>query len=124
MKSERVYSVYVIELSDESGRRKNPRFPCVYVGQTSKTPEERFVQHKEGGTFASLTVFRHGVRLLPELYERRNPVDPSEKPEKAELRLAKYLDAQGYTVKGGGLRAARARQAKRRKRLRPPGGTV
>lgn len=119
MKSGQTYSVYVIELSDGIGNRKNPDLPCVYVGQTSKTPEQRFAQHKEGGDLASTKVFRHGIRLLPELYEHRNPVDPAEKPEKAELRLAKYLDARGYTVKGGGLRAARRKQARRQKRLRP-----
>ena len=46
-----MYSVYVIELRREvlekaRFARKNPELrddkPCVYVGQTARTPEERF----------------------------------------------------------------------------------
>ena len=55
-----IYSVYVIELSrkvfTESAkfRAANPQFngvlECLYVGMTSKTPKERFIQHKTGHT--------------------------------------------------------------------------
>jgi hypothetical protein len=118
----RVFSLYVIELSDEAGPRKNPARPVVYVGQTSKTPEERFAQHKKGGKLASPRVFKHGIRLLPDLYRDRNPLSDSVDPVKAELKLAKYLEAHGYTVRGGGLRAERAKQRARRNRrpARPP----
>jgi hypothetical protein len=52
------YVVYVIELSrkvfNESikFREANPQFngvlECLYVGMTSKTPQERFEQHRSG----------------------------------------------------------------------------
>ena len=52
------FQVYVIELSkkvfSESSkfRNANPQFngvlECLYVGMTSKTPKERFEQHKTG----------------------------------------------------------------------------
>ena len=51
------YSLYVIELSREAlgesrfaTRNPDPREdkPCVYVGQTGLSPEERFTQHKAG----------------------------------------------------------------------------
>jgi hypothetical protein len=79
---------------------KNPDRPVVYVGQTSKTPEERFAQHKKGGKLASPRAFKHGIRLLPDLYRDRNPLSDSTDPLKAELKLAKYLEAHGYTVRG------------------------
>ncbi|MFT7033934.1 MAG: hypothetical protein ACJA2S_002443 [Cyclobacteriaceae bacterium] len=52
------YQVYVIELSkrvfteNAKFRIANPQFngvlECLYVGMTSKTPKERFEQHKTG----------------------------------------------------------------------------
>lgn len=52
------YSVYVVELSKRvftdnlKFRNANPQYngsmQCVYVGMTSKTPAERFEQHKTG----------------------------------------------------------------------------
>ena len=55
--SETRYSVYVINLSHDvldkhKFRKKNPLYvegqPCVYVGSTACTPDERFQQHKHG----------------------------------------------------------------------------
>ena len=52
------YYVYVVELSkrvfteSRKFREANPQFngvlQCLYVGMTSKTPRERFAQHKTG----------------------------------------------------------------------------
>ena len=51
------HNIYVIELDEQVLEKKkfreaNPDYvddsPCVYVGVTSKTPEERFEQHKSG----------------------------------------------------------------------------
>src|SRR3569623_1262251 len=63
------HSVYLILLRD-------PRRPApwgLYVGQTSRDPDLRFDQHKSGYK-ASGAARRHGVRLLPELPPRLNPV--------------------------------------------------
>ena len=50
------YHIYVVELSkrvfteNRKFREANPQFngvlECLYVGMTSKTPKERFLQHK------------------------------------------------------------------------------
>ena len=54
MKDKSTHSIYVIELrkevlSNKKFREKNPNYkpgkPCVYVGMTGKSPEERFQQH-------------------------------------------------------------------------------
>ena len=52
------YQVYVVELAkrvfteNAKFRAANPQFngvlECLYVGMTSKTPKERFMQHKTG----------------------------------------------------------------------------
>jgi len=52
------YHIYVVELSKKvftenaKFRKANPQFngvlECLYVGMTSKTPKERFLQHKTG----------------------------------------------------------------------------
>ena len=53
-----LYRIYVVELSkrvytlNSKFRTANPQFngvlECLYVGMTSKTPQERFQQHKTG----------------------------------------------------------------------------
>lgn len=52
-------------------RKANPNRdsarPCVYVGMTGLSPDERFQNHKQG-IKAARVVQRHGRRLLPELY--------------------------------------------------------
>ena len=53
--------------------KRDPKRPCVYVGMTGLTPEERFANHK-AGTKAAPVVKRYGLRLLPELYAHLNPM--------------------------------------------------
>src|SRR6266404_2500903 len=97
--------VYVVlldpkALKDVKLRRANPgripEKPCVYVGMTGLTPEERFANHKSG-IKCSRTVQRYGLRLLPELYEWLNPM-PFEAAAQMEGDLAEDLRRQGFTV--------------------------
>src|SRR5262245_45113884 len=78
---------------------RDPKKPCVYVGMTGLSPEERFANHKNGIKDASL-VKRYGIRLLPELYEHLNPM-PFEAAAQMEADLAEDLRRAGYTVTGG-----------------------
>jgi hypothetical protein len=78
---------------------RDEKKPCVYVGMTGLTPEERFVNHKQGLKAARL-VRHYGIRLLPELYEVFNPM-PFAAAAQMEKELAADLRAQGYTVAGG-----------------------
>jgi hypothetical protein len=82
------YQVYVIELSrrvfseNTKFREANPQFngvlECLYVGMTSKTPAERFRQHKtgyvnrKGHKLSAGIVFRYGGYLRPSLYDHLN----------------------------------------------------
>src|SRR5881394_2765559 len=65
--------------------KRDPKKPCVYVGMTGLTPEERFANHKAGIKDASL-VRGYGIRLLPELYEHLNPM-PFEAAVQMEMDL-------------------------------------
>src|SRR5258708_16851599 len=76
------HHVYVVLLDPAAARigkvrAANPdrdrKMPCVYVGMTGLTPEERFANHKAGTKAASL-VTRYGIRLLPELFDHLNPM--------------------------------------------------
>lgn len=62
------HSVYVVLLHDP--RRADPW--GLYVGQTSRDPDQRFDQHKSGYK-ASGAAKRFGVRLVPALTEHLNP---------------------------------------------------
>jgi hypothetical protein len=77
----------------------SPKKPCVYVGMTGLTPEERFANHKAGLKAAS-HVRRYGLRLLPELFAHLNPM-PFEAAARMEMDLAEDLRRAGYTVTGG-----------------------
>ena len=79
--------------------KRDPKKPCVYVGMTGLTPEERFANHKAGIKDAWV-VKRHGIRLLAELYTHLNPM-PFEAAAQMEQDLAEDLRRAGYTVTGG-----------------------
>ncbi len=102
------HNVYVVLLDPAAGRlrsvraanpNRDPKKPCVYVGMTGLSPEERFANHKAGTKAASL-VKRYGLRLLPEMYEHLNPM-PYEAAAQMEQDLAEDLRRAGHTVAGG-----------------------
>ena len=109
------YQVYVIELSkrvfteNKKFRDANPQFngvlECLYVGMTSKTPKERFEQHKtgyvnkKGHKLSANIVKKYGIYLRPSLFEHLN-VKPMTREQALlmEEKLALDLRRQGYAV--------------------------
>lgn len=107
------YTVYVIELSrkvyTENGkfRAANPQFngvlECLYVGMTSKTPQERFAQHRtgyrnaKGHKLSANIVERYGLYLRPSLYQHIGPLSGAEALD-VEKGLALELRRKGYAV--------------------------
>ena len=109
------YQVYVVELSkrvfteNAKFRAANPQFngvlQCLYVGMTSKTPKERFLQHKtgyinqKGHNISAAIVRKYGSYLRPSLYEHLN-MKPMTRDEALvmEEKLAWQLRKQGYAV--------------------------
>jgi len=108
-----IHTVYVIELSrkvfteDRKFREANPQYngvlECLYVGQTSKTPKERFVQHKtgyrnaKGHKLSANIVEKYGRYLRPSLYQHIGPLSRAEALE-VEKGLALELRRKGYAV--------------------------
>jgi hypothetical protein len=99
------YHVYAVELSDEVWnaarfRRANPGYqlgkPFVYVGMTGLDPDVRFDKHK-AGIQANSFVRDYGLRLLPGLYARYNPM-AYEAAREMEVELGIALRAKGYGV--------------------------
>ena len=99
------YRLYVIELDDAVCKRTTcaSQFsgkPHVYVGETAKSPEERFAEHLAG--VRSVRVGREfGVRLRPRLYRSRGPFPTRAAVRVAEGHLANHLRDRGYCVFGG-----------------------
>ena len=109
------YQVYVVELSkrvfteDAKFRNANPQFngvlQCLYVGMTSKTPLERFKQHKtgyinkKGHKLSANIVEKYGTYLRPSLYDEIN-LRPMTRAEALvmEQKLALDLRRKGYAV--------------------------
>ena len=89
------HSVYVVYLRNPTGDGR----AGYYVGMTGLTPQERFANHKAGIKSASV-VRKHGVRLVPVLYEHLNPM-PYEKAVRMEVELAESLRKRGFRVFGG-----------------------
>ncbi|HRH70806.1 MAG: ribose-5-phosphate isomerase [Flavobacteriales bacterium] len=108
-----VYTVYVIELhrkvytEDRRFREANPQFngvlECLYVGMTSKTPQERFQQHKTGALstkghdLSAAIVKKYGRYLRPSLYQDIGPLSRKEALE-VEKGLTLELRRKGYAV--------------------------
>lgn len=108
------YHIYVVELSkrvfteNAKFRNANPQFngvlQCLYVGMTSKTPKERFEQHKtgyknkKGYKISSNIVEKYGMYLRPSLYNHIDPLPTREAALKMEETLALVLRRQGYAV--------------------------
>ena len=99
-------NVYVIELDSKILKKdyflkenpnRDPSKECVYVGTTSKTPEERFKVHKSDSPKGSRKVREFGIALMPELYEDINPLT-REKAEDMEKTHAEDLRSQGFAV--------------------------
>lgn len=109
------YQVYVVELSkrvfteNAKFRAANPQFngvlECLYVGMTSKTPQERLKQHKtgyrnkKGHRLSANIVEKYGRYLRPSLYDHinRQPMTRAE-ALMMEEKLALDLRRQGYAV--------------------------
>ncbi|CAG5086598.1 GIY-YIG nuclease family protein [Parvicella tangerina] len=108
------YHIYVIELSKKvfnenyRFRNANPQFngvlQCLYVGMTSKSPKERFEQHKngyrnkKGYKLSSYFVEKYGLYLRPSLYNHITPISTREEALKVEKELTLKLRRQKYAV--------------------------
>jgi predicted GIY-YIG superfamily endonuclease len=108
------YRIYVIELSkkvyteNRKFREVNPQFigvlQCLYVGMTSKTPKERFEQHKtgyinkKGYKISANIVEKYGLYLRGSLFQHIDPVTSRAEALRVEEQLALELRRQGYAV--------------------------
>ena len=108
------YHIYVVELSKKVFTQNtkfsaaNPQFngvlECLYVGMTSKTPKERFLQHKtgyinkKGHKLSSNIVQKYGMYLRPSLYNHIGPIATRAEALKMEEALALDLRRKKYAV--------------------------
>jgi len=90
--------VYVIEL-DPTGL-EDIGAGAVYVGETAKTPEDRFATHMAGGMKAAKIVARRGTRLRPDLYPPEGPFATRGEALRFERRTGNRLRHRGYRVYG------------------------
>ena len=76
------YNVYVIQfshkvLNERKFLKSNPNYIqgklCFYVGMTGLDPDIRFDKHK-AGIQSNKYVKKYGLRLVPELYLKYNPM--------------------------------------------------
>jgi len=93
--------VYVIELSRDAGRRRDPRIPWVYVGSSARDPEKRFEQHQNGYRSSRL-VKRFALRLRPDLYEDLGAFPGSRTAREGELARAQELADCGFVAHSDG----------------------
>jgi predicted GIY-YIG superfamily endonuclease len=114
MASKRTYRVYVVELArrvytdNAKFRTANPQYngvlECLYVGMTSKTPQERLEQHKSGyrtktgRKVYSNIVRKYGLYLRPSLCEHVGPISTRKEALEMEKQLALELRRRRYAV--------------------------
>ena len=101
-----VNNIYVIELDKEVIKepkflKANPNYKpgkkCFYVGETAKTPENRFEDHKKGNN-SNKFVKKYGIKLIPKKYELFNPILTREAAEAVEKRRVRSLRKKGFGV--------------------------
>lgn len=102
------YSVYAVLLDEYVGtlpqmRRRNlnrdPSKPFVYVGMTPLPVDGRF-DFRGATAKTEWRVHYYAIRLMPELYERLNPM-PHEEALQTARKLAEDLRAKGFGVANG-----------------------
>jgi predicted GIY-YIG superfamily endonuclease len=89
-------------------REANPQFngvlECLYVGMTSKTPKERFDQHKngtlskKGHNISSKIVQKYGLYLRGSLFNHIDKIKSRTEALKMEEQLALELRRKKYAV--------------------------
>ncbi len=109
-----LYRIYVVELSkrvfteNTKFRTANPQYngvlECLYVGMTSKSPKERFEQHKtgyrnkKGHKLSSNIVEKYGLYLRLSLYNHIDPFLTRKEALIAEKEIALELRRERYAV--------------------------
>jgi hypothetical protein len=99
------YHVYAIQLShkvleERKFMKSNPNYilgmPCFYIGMTGLDPDIRFDKHK-AGIQSSKYVEKYGIKLVPELYVKYNPMS-YEDAKYFEVDMGIRLRNMGYGV--------------------------
>ena len=98
-----VWTVYVIEL--DINAMPEPGVGYIYVGETTKPHEERFLEHMSRKRNSKTKLFsndvaNHGIRLLPE-FARPGVLYDEESSKIAEAEWAAHWRSKGYVVEGG-----------------------
>lgn len=107
------YQAYIIDLKKAAlGHKKfkarNPNYqegkPCVYVGSTGISVEERLTQHfcekksKKGKSLSNKYVKKYGKRLRYNDMKKIRPRKTRLSIEKKEAEVAKELQSKGWAV--------------------------
>ena len=102
------YCVYVIRLRKEILTHKKfrdanpghrPDKPCVYVGSTSRTPEERYQRHIDPASkVGSRWVKQYHIQLHKRLTDKQPKFATREEAEVHEQVLSARLRRKGYAV--------------------------
>lgn len=95
------YQVYVIEFESRLPKAL-PSQRCVYVGETIKTPELRFEQHKDPESgLSNSEVLKFACNLNPSLYKAIPRPRTRRESRALEARTAELLRRKGFYVIGG-----------------------
>jgi hypothetical protein len=102
------FCVYVIRLRTEALKKRRiadanpghlPYKPCVYVGSTSLTPEERYAKHLDPASKVGSRIVReYHIRLHDRLTKKQPTFATRKEAEEHERRLAERLREKGYAV--------------------------
>jgi hypothetical protein len=92
------YTIYIVNLVDDPAPDPSPG-KWVYVGETSKTPEERFDEHKNG-IRDNKAAREHGRDLNYDLMKDIPQVRFKQDSQWLEAQTGEELRSRGYVVEG------------------------
>ena len=94
----KIYAVYVIDLSDDVPKARVRPNGWIYVGQTALIREERYQQHVNGDK-ANSWVTKYHLGINEELCDRYPQVRTRVEAEALEEQAAVQLESEGWNVK-------------------------
>ena len=98
----KIYTVYVVDLSDDIQDDRNGTKGWIYVGQTALTREARYQQHIDGIKAGRGWVTEFHLGFNEELCARYPQVRTRVEAEALEKQAANELEAEDWNVKGAG----------------------
>lgn len=93
------FRLFVVELSDEVGMRRDPKLPIVRIEITDRNPDTRFAEIKRSTRLRNSEIHNYGLTVRDDLAPL-GTWSTRREAKQAKVALAEELKRRGFTVMG------------------------